>query len=143
MQTPKSITASIAVIASGLALLNTVTAAYAGPGTAPKHGSKAAQGKHMGGRMLKELNLTESQTSRIKTIQADATIQRKAISGNSALTQDQKKSQMKTLAASTMSKMMAILTPEQKQTLQKMMTERLGKMTKMHAKKGVAPASAK
>jgi Spy/CpxP family protein refolding chaperone len=69
--------------------------------------------------------------------------QRKTISSNTTLSADQKKSQMRTVMTSTMSKVMAVLTPEQKQTLQKEMTERMSTMAKMQTKKGTAPAAPK
>jgi Spy/CpxP family protein refolding chaperone len=42
-----------------------------------------------------------------------------------------------------MSNVMAVLTPEQKQTLQKQMMERMGTMTQMQSKKGAVPAAPK
>jgi Spy/CpxP family protein refolding chaperone len=126
-----------------VAFFSAATAVNAGPGAGPKDGAKAGAGKRMGGAMLKALNLTEAQKSRIKTIQTDAIKQRQTISSNAALSDDQKKSQMRTVMTSTMSKVMAVLTPEQKQTLQKEMMERMGKMTKVQAKKGSVPAAPK
>lgn len=141
MQISKMTVVSVAIIASAAAILGTVTTANAGPETAPKNGAKKMSGKRMGGgKMIKELNLTASQQTRIKTIQADAMTKRKAISTSTTLTEEQKKSQMRTLMMSTMTRMQDVLTPEQKKTLQKKMQEQMGSMRKMQSEKGAAPA---
>lgn len=139
MQTPRTTSVSIAVIAAGLALFSTLTTANAAPG-APGAAMKPGAGKQMdAGKMAAGLNLTPAQRTRIETIQADAMKQRTAIMSNTKLTPEQKKTQMGPLLMSMMKKMEAVLTPAQKATLQKNMAEQRAKMKGMMGKGG-APA---
>lgn len=141
MQVSRNTSVFCAVIASGLTLFGMVSAAHAGPGDPPKIGSvKPGAGKRMGGGMADPLNLTPAQTATMKTMQTDMMKKLTAIRGSKTLTQEQKSSQMKALAASSMKKMTAILTPEQKKTMQKMMMEQ---RARMQAGRGGAPAAPK
>ena len=140
MQTPRTTSVSIAVVAAGLALFGTLTSANAGPG-APGATMKPGAGKHMGGgNMAAALNLTPAQQTQLKSIQADAVKQRTAIMENTKLTPEQKKAQMRPLMMGMMKKMEAVLTPAQKATLQKNMAEQRSKMKGMMGKGG-APAA--
>ncbi|MBC8103840.1 MAG: hypothetical protein H7Z41_14795 [Cytophagales bacterium] len=134
MRTIKTATVVIATIASGITLLNILGVANAGPGAGPKDGKMG--GRRMGGgRMYQQLNLTDAQKTQMKTIQTDAMKQRQTITGNKALTEDQKKDQMKSLMKSTMGKIEGILTADQKKQLEKAKTERRSKMQSARAAK--------
>jgi Spy/CpxP family protein refolding chaperone len=141
MQTSRSISVFIAVIASGFTLLNVVSAAHAGQEASPKTGApKPGAGKRMGGGMADPLNLTPAQTATLKTMQSDMIKKMTAIRGNKSLTPQQQNTQMQALATSSMKKMTAILTPEQKKKMQKMMAEQ---RVRMQAGKGAAPVAPK
>lgn len=62
---------------------------------------------------VESLNLADDQKSKVKSIFADARTKRQAIMNDSSLTDDQRKSKMKDLRDDTMSKVNAVLTPDQ------------------------------
>ncbi len=139
MSTLKNTSTVVAVFASGLTLLTAVTAANAVQPTGQKAGVKEGAAGRAGRDMVNKLNLTAAQKARIKTMQADAMKQRKAIIDSKTLTPEQKKTQTRTLMMSMTGKFMAILTPEQMKTLQ----TNAGAMAKMQTKKGAAPVAPK
>jgi Spy/CpxP family protein refolding chaperone len=148
MRTPGRTSICIAVIVGGSALLNAVSAANAGQATAPKDSAKNSARNRMAGReILNELNLTNAQKTRIKAIQTDTVRQRQAISGSTSLTPDQKKLKTRSLAMSAMKQTMAVLTPEQKKTLQTKMQAMFAGMAqrqpKIQSRKGAAPVAPK
>ncbi len=94
---------------------------FAGAG---KGGVKAG---HAGKRLAKlsdALALTDAQKAQIKPILMDARTQRKAIKGDASLTPEDSKAKLKALRKDTMSKIGAVLTPEQKQKLAQMRHDR-------------------
>jgi protein CpxP len=141
MQTPNKTSVFFAVIASGLALFSTMTAAQAGDDATVKGAHKAAPGKRAGAaKIIADLGLNETQKKQALVIEADWKKQGKAIHDNKSLTEDQKKTKMRAVMTASMSKIMAILTPEQKKTLQTKMMAGSGKMTKMQGAKGASAA---
>lgn len=88
---------------------------------APKAGAGkgAAKGNKIG-KMVKELGLTEAQKAQLKTIMADAKTQRTTLKQNTALTPEQKRTQMKDLQKATQEKISDILTPEQREKMKAM-----------------------
>lgn len=95
----------------------------------PQDGEKAtkrerkAQRAQRGDRMQKmaeQLNLTEAQKNQIKPIFEESHTQSKAIRQNAQLTPEQKREQMKQIRKSTMEKVHAILTVEQREKMKEM-----------------------
>jgi Spy/CpxP family protein refolding chaperone len=99
-----------------------------------KHGHMGKRGHHRMGRAMKELNLSDAQKSQMKTIRENAKTQAQSIKGNTSLSQDQKRDQLKQLHESTRTQMEGVLTAEQKQKLED--------MKKQHAEKRGANAEA-
>jgi len=62
-----------------------------------------------------KLDLTADQQEKMKAMRAEFKIQAKAINDNSALTEDQKKEQLKALHVKNRQQMKAVLTPDQQQ----------------------------
>jgi Spy/CpxP family protein refolding chaperone len=79
--------------------------------------------------MLKQnLNLTDDQTSQVKTIFEDSRTKMEALRSNSSLSQDDRRSQMMSLRKAENDKIDAILTPDQKtkySALQQQMRDRM------------------
>jgi periplasmic protein CpxP/Spy len=97
-------------------------------------GQAAAQQGEMGMRdklqsAVESLNLTDDQKAKVKDIFADAKAKRQTVWNDSSLTDEQKKSKMKELHASTMAKLNEVLTPDQQAELR----------TKMEAAKAAKP----
>ena len=85
-----------------------------------------AQGKHHKKErkeMVKQLDLTSQQKHEMKAFHNSLTQEKKAIENNTALTADQKKSQMEALKEKRHQKLEAILTPEQKEKMKAFKTE--------------------
>lgn len=68
-------------------------------------------------KMKTQLGLTDDQSAKLKANRADFHTKAKAIRGNSSLTEDQKKEQVKTLAQQNRESLKSILTPEQMEKL--------------------------
>ncbi len=85
---------------------------------APKNGAGkgAAKGNRIG-KMVKELGLTDTQKTQLKTILADSKTQREALQANTALTVAQRQTQTRELQKATREKISDILTPEQKEKM--------------------------
>ncbi|MBW3635212.1 MAG: Spy/CpxP family protein refolding chaperone [Armatimonadetes bacterium] len=84
---------------------------------APKNGEgKGAKGNRIG-KMVKELGLTDTQKTQLKAILADAKTQREALKANTALTTAQRQTQTSELQKATREKIVALLTPEQKEKM--------------------------
>lgn len=65
-------------------------------------------------RMKTELNLTDDQTTQVKAILDDSRAKMEALRGNSALSQEDRRSQMTAIYKTEQDKVDAILTPDQK-----------------------------
>jgi Spy/CpxP family protein refolding chaperone len=63
------------------------------------------------------LSLTDDQRAKVKDIFADAKTKHQAVANDSTLTDDQKKAKLKELHESTLTKVNAILTPDQQTEL--------------------------
>ncbi len=88
-------------------------------------------------RFAEYLGLTADQEAQIKAIHQDAYNQIKAVKADTTLTPDQRMAQMKQIRATMHDKIMAVLTPEQRDKL----TARKGEMRKggMRHPKGTCP----
>jgi Spy/CpxP family protein refolding chaperone len=64
--------------------------------------------------MKHELNLTDDQTAQVKAIFEDSRTKMEALRSNSALSQDDRRSQMRTIHKAEQDKIEALLTPDQK-----------------------------
>lgn len=71
-----------------------------------------------GGKMMKDLNLTDAQKTQMKESRQNMKQQRDAINNDASLTQDQKKAKMQELGQAQRDKMSSILTPDQKAKMQ-------------------------
>ncbi|HEV2578245.1 MAG TPA: hypothetical protein VGU25_13640 [Acidobacteriaceae bacterium] len=79
-------------------------------------------------RMKHELNLTDDQTSQVKTILEDSRTKMEALRSNSSLSQDDRRSQAMSLRKAENDKIEALLTPDQKTkfaTMQQQMRDRM------------------
>jgi len=103
-----------ALALGAIAFAGQPTLAQGKPGKAAKV-AKVHEG-HLG-KMLAELNLTDAQKSQIKPILMDHQKAAKAIREDSKLTADEKKTKLKDLGKEAHEKILAILTPEQKDKL--------------------------
>jgi Spy/CpxP family protein refolding chaperone len=65
-------------------------------------------------RMKQELNLTDDQTSQVKSILEDSRTKMEALRSNSSLSQDDRRSQMMSIRKGQEDKIEALLTPDQK-----------------------------
>lgn len=127
-----------AVLMCGLGLA-TAGAAAAQEQTPPP----PAQGQMQGGRgmgmmmdpsarserMKKELNLSDDQTSKVKSILEDGHSKMEALRSNSSVTGEDRRSQMMAIRKTENEKIEALLTPEQKakfEAMQKRMRGRMG-----------------
>lgn len=79
---------------------------------------------------VESLNLTDDQKAKVKDIFADAKTKRQAVSNDTSLSDDQKKTKMKELHEGTLAKLNEVLTPEQQTELK----------SKMEAAKAKPPA---
>jgi len=64
--------------------------------------------------LKKNLNLTDDQTSQVKSIFEDSRTKMEAVRSNSSLSQDDRRSQMMTIRKTENDKVNAVLTPDQK-----------------------------
>jgi Spy/CpxP family protein refolding chaperone len=85
-----------------------------------RHGKR---GGHMD-KMMEQLNLTDAQKSQVKQLHQDGRAQMKQVESDSSLSAAQKKDKMKQLHQDQMSKMEALLTPDQKTKWEQMKSER-------------------
>lgn len=74
--------------------------------------------KKRDGKMMKDLNLSQSQQSQMKEFHQNMKQQRDALKNDASLTPEQKKAKMNELHNVQKEKMNSILTPEQKQKMQ-------------------------
>jgi Spy/CpxP family protein refolding chaperone len=95
---------------------------------------KQMQTKHMD-RMKAELNLSDDQSAKLKAKNEELGNKMMAIRNNSALTQDQKKDQMKALKEERKTYMESILTADQKKKMEEMKSKRMDKMNQKDVKK--------
>lgn len=90
----------------------------------PRDGSFGRRsGKRME-RMAKELNLTPAQMTRLETIMKESRARSQKIRANQSLTAERKRAQMKAAREATRKRMIAVLTPPQRQKLAAMQQER-------------------
>jgi Spy/CpxP family protein refolding chaperone len=79
--------------------------------------------------MLKQnLNLTDDQTSQVKTIFEDSRTKMEALRSNSSLSQDDRRSQMMSLRKAENDKIEALLTPDQKTKYAALQQQMRGRM---------------
>ncbi len=94
---------------------------------APLMAQGPASGKHHADagmkrieKVLKELNLTSDQKSKVKAILKDSIEKRKGIMADAKLTPEQKKANIKDLRKEIHGQVLAVLTPEQREKLKSM-----------------------
>ena len=78
--------------------------------------------------LKKNLNLTDDQTSQVKTIFEDSRTKMEGVRSNSSLSQDDRRSQMMSIRKTENEKINALLTPDQKTkyaALQEQMRDRM------------------
>jgi periplasmic protein CpxP/Spy len=112
-----------AVLVCGLSVAAVGTAFAQDQAPPPPPAGTAMQGPPRGGMMdpgrrsdmLKQnLNLTDDQTSQVKTIFQDSRTKMEALRSNSSLSQDDRRSQMMSIRKAENDKVAALLTPDQK-----------------------------
>jgi Spy/CpxP family protein refolding chaperone len=74
--------------------------------------------KKRDGKMMKDLNLTQDQKTKMNDLRKNFKEQRDAIKNDASLTQEQKKTKMQELNKTQREQMKNILTPEQQQKMQ-------------------------
>jgi Spy/CpxP family protein refolding chaperone len=81
------------------------------------------KGMHGGGLQaaVESLNLTDDQKAKVKDIFADAKTKGQAVSGDTTLSDEQKKAKIKELHSGIMAKLNEVLTPEQQTELKSKM----------------------
>lgn len=77
-----------------------------------------------GGRIAEELNLTAEQKPKVEAVMKDAAEKRKALRDDTALTPEQRREKMKTIAEESKTKMKEILTPEQQAKMEELQKNR-------------------
>ena len=121
-------TLKMIALATVLALPTTLaTASLAKPGDAGAKGGPGKMdgkrgrgmrggmmGRGMMRRMAQELGLTTAQKTRLEALAKEGDAKRRAIRENKSLSEEQRRSQMKALRTSSMTRMNAILTPAQR-----------------------------
>jgi len=107
------------LVAFGMVAALSVPAAIAKSQSAsdPQTATKEAGMRDRFQTTVESLNLTDDQKPKVDSIFADAKTQRKAIFSDTTLTDDQKKTKMKQLHQSTMTKLNGVLTPDQQTEL--------------------------
>lgn len=80
------------------------------------------------GRMTQELGLTDAQKAKMKGIMEAQRPQMMALRDDTKLSREQKMTKMRAMNAAQMKKIVAILTPAQRQKMQDSMRERRGQM---------------
>jgi Spy/CpxP family protein refolding chaperone len=111
-------------ILGGLVSLGMVAALALPLALAKSQDTSASQaaGKEMGMRgglqtAVESLSLTDDQRAKVKDIFADAKTKHQAVANDTTLTDDQKKAKLKELHESTLTKVNAVLTPDQQTEL--------------------------
>ncbi len=101
------------------------TAAATAPvATAPAPIAATAQPERGGyKKMLKQLGLTPAQTAQIKPMMKSQKTQIDAIKANTALTEPQRRQQMRQVRETTLASVRAVLTPAQQQSLDTYMAQ--------------------
>jgi Spy/CpxP family protein refolding chaperone len=90
-------------------------------------GQKGMRGQDHGGKIMKDLNLTDAQKTQMKANSESMKQQREAISNDASLSQDQKKAKMQELHKTQKDQMNSILTADQKAKMKADMQNRKGK----------------
>ncbi|HET6383881.1 MAG TPA: hypothetical protein VFJ58_10855 [Armatimonadota bacterium] len=117
---------SVAVAALSAAAILFSTSFMAAPPAAQAAGAKHAAKPHRVNqleRILRALNLTAEQKDQLKAIRKSNREQVVAIRKDTTLAPGQRKAKMKDLRKDTRTKLMAVLTPEQKAKFKSMMKE--------------------
>ena len=109
--------------ASSISLAQTAapTASPAATSTAVANASQPARGGYM--KMLKQMGLTPAQEAQIKPLMKSQKMQIDAIKANTALTDQQRKQQMRQVRQATLTSIRADLTPAQQQSLDTYMAQ--------------------
>ena len=127
------------VLTGSMAFAQTATQPQT-PSDAPQQQTAEHQGHHRhnphkeAARLSKKLNLTPDQTAKLEPILADRDQKMQALHQNTALTPDDRKAQMKSIALDTRQQLSTVLTPDQLEQMKAM---------RHHGRKGqeAAPAS--
>ena len=96
------------------------------PSDAPQQQTTEHQGHHRHNphkeavRLSKKLNLTPDQTAKLEPILADRDQKMQALHQNTALTPDDRKAQMKSIAMDTRQQLSTVLTPDQLEQMKAM-----------------------
>lgn len=122
--------ALLAVLALGMMAMAQEAAPGANQGNpstnaGPRHGWRGHRGM---GRMMRGLNLSDSQKQQLKPIFEQQHQQMQALRNNSSLTPEQKKAQAQQIRQNTRTQVNGILTPEQQQQLKQGRQAWAGKM---------------
>ena len=123
---------ALASLTCNLVAQTNAPAATDGKASESTRGDKA--GKH-GGKLMKELNLTDEQKTKVAPILEKAKSDAKAIRDNDSLAKKQKHEQMEALRQTTNTQLQAVLTAEQFQKFQQIRAEH-----KAARGKGTAPS---
>jgi Spy/CpxP family protein refolding chaperone len=95
---------------------------------------KARMGRQQGGDLIKNLNLSADQKKQFQQMRLESMQRAKAIRADNSLSQTDRKQKLRELHKQTMNKVMAILTPEQKEQLKKTLEERRKNRSKNRSK---------
>lgn len=93
----------------------------AAPAPAPKE--RPARGDGPMGGVLKDLNLTDAQKAQVKDIMAEQKVKRDALKADTTMSEKDKRKAQRDLREETMTKIRAILTPEQQAKLDAALAE--------------------
>ncbi len=100
------------------------------PGKSGVAGRKGKEGRGMGrmGKMMGDLNLTDAQKAKVKTLSEAMATKRKSLSDDTKLSEGDKKEKMKELGKDFRSDIEKVLTAEQKAKMEAARKERREKM---------------
>ena len=99
-------------------------------------------GMHARKAMMKELNLTEDQKTRLRELNAGNKEKKQAIQGNSQLTEEQKKEQLKEIRKTEKDNLKQVLTDEQKTKMKELRMKRRDMKRNGQMKPQTEPAAA-
>lgn len=127
-------TLALAALVAGSLLAGTTLQAQDAPANTPpgKHGIHNRPNR---GQIAKELNLTDAQKAKVKTVMEGQRAKMKALREDTSLTPKDRRAKARKIRETTHDKFMKILTPEQREKWHKLM-EQERHPGKKHEKKG-------
>jgi len=114
--------ADAASAGAAVAVAGTTAPVAGGPGgRGGAHANGGAHADHRGiaRRIARRLRLTQDQRTQIAGLHRNAAVQIRALRANTSLPADQKRAQIRQIAANTKAQIQSALTPEQRQKLQR------------------------